>query len=298
MIALDRAPRARTARRLSTLAALAVVLVATTLTGCVSSTVRAGVTMEEDPGLANHTIFRPTELDDVDDPMPVVLWGEGGCIAPGGTYANFLSEIANEGYLVIADLPIASPGFDTPDILLEGATWAIAENTRPGSKYFGRLDTTKIAAMGQSCGGLLALHAGTDPRISTVVAWNSGIFDIGGLGGASKDDLANLQGPTMWVNSGPLDIAYPQAEKDFNDPRTTVPAVWANLDLSDRGGSVLGAHLATFFEPKGGAFTPVAIAWLDFQLKGDRKARKQFLGPCHLCDQPGWTVQTKNWDRD
>jgi len=99
----------------------------------------------------------------------------------------------------------------------------------------------------------------------------------------------------MWVNAGPLDIAYPQAEKDYAEVPDTVPAVWANLDLSDRGGGVFGAHLGTYFEPHGGAFAGVALHWLDFALKGDRRAGTTFLGPCTLCSEPGWSVQAKNW---
>jgi hypothetical protein len=227
--------------------------------------------------------------------MPIVVWGAGGCISPGITYEAFLSEIATHGYLVIADLAPYGLGYDTPEQLLDGVAWAIAENTRPGSKYFGRLDTTKVAAMGHSCGGLVALHAGTDPRVSTVVAWDSGIFDVGNLGGATKDDLNHLHGPTMWVNAGPLDIAYPQAEKDYAAVPDTVPAVWANLDLSARGDTVLGAHIGTFWEGKGGDYAIVANHWLDFTLKGDRTAGKQVIGPCHLCDRDGWSVQSKNW---
>jgi hypothetical protein len=253
------------------------------------------VVIEEDPGLPNHTIYRPADLASVEGSLPIVLWGEGGCIAPGATYQNFLGEIAARGYLVIAGLSRFSPGVDSPELMLQGLDWAAAENARPGGVYFGRLDTAHVAAMGQSCGGLIALRAGTDPRISTVVAWNSGIFEFGSLGGATKDDLRRLNGPTMWVNSGPLDIAYPQAADDFESVPDDLPVVWANLDLSDRGGGVLGAHLATFFEPRGGAFTPVALRWLDFTLRGDEEARDYFIGPCGLCDEPGWSVQSKNW---
>ena len=51
--------------------------------------------------------------------------------------------------------------------------WAIAENSRTGSKFFGRIDTTKIAVAGQSCGGGLAVEAAADPRITTIGIFNS-----------------------------------------------------------------------------------------------------------------------------
>src|ERR1043166_5243807 len=44
----------------------------------------------------------------------------------------------------------------TYELLSKGVDWALAENKRPGSTFFGRLDTANIAAMGNSCGGGLA----------------------------------------------------------------------------------------------------------------------------------------------
>jgi hypothetical protein len=39
------------------------------------------------------------------------------------------------------------------------------------------------------------------------------------------------------------------------------------------------------------------VAWLDWRLKGDPKARTVFVGPrCGLCGDPAWTIQSKNLD--
>lgn len=61
------------------------------------------VVIEHDPGLATHTIFRPSEL--TLDRHPVLVWGEGGCAKNGLTFPEFLSEIASHGVVVIADGP-------------------------------------------------------------------------------------------------------------------------------------------------------------------------------------------------
>jgi hypothetical protein len=45
-------------------------------------------------------------------------------------------------------------------VLVDSTDWAIAENSRRTGKYHGRLDTTKIAVMGQSCGGELGRVGG------------------------------------------------------------------------------------------------------------------------------------------
>lgn len=265
------------------------------ISGCDSAD--PDVKLEQDPGLKNHTIYRPKDLEGLEEKLPIVVWGAGGCISPGFAYNDFLSEIASKHYLVIASNGIFQTRLSNPDMLIEAIDWAISENSRPESKYFGKINTEKVASMGQSCGGLEALHAGADPRVTTVVAWNSGIFDTGSLGGATKDDLLTLHTPTMWVNSGPKDIAYAQAEKDYAAVPDYVPAVWANYDLSENGTGVTGAHLGTFFEEKGGEFGRVAILWLDYLLKGVEENKAEFVGPdCPLCAyDPKWTVQYKNW---
>ena len=50
-------------------------------------------------------------------------------------------------------------------------------------------------------------------------------------------------------------------------------------------------HSGTYREPNGGEFARVAVAWLDFQLKGNRQAAKWFRGAeCRLCRDPHWAV--------
>jgi hypothetical protein len=58
--------------------------------------------MQSDKSLPGHTIYVPkspvTGLK-----LPVLVWGNGGCIAYGASFQNFLTEIASQGYLVIAN---------------------------------------------------------------------------------------------------------------------------------------------------------------------------------------------------
>jgi len=61
------------------------------------------VVIEHDPGLATHTIFRPSELSM--RKHPVMVWGEGGCADNGMMFAEFLSEVASHGFVIIADGP-------------------------------------------------------------------------------------------------------------------------------------------------------------------------------------------------
>lgn len=272
-----------------------VLFVSAVSAGCASPNINA--MLEEETSLPRHCIYRPKDLDGLAGKLPIVVMGEGGCLWSGGTFSQFLGEIASKQYLVIANNRIHQTAFTTPDMLLEAITWAFAENSRPESKYFGKINTAKVAVMGQSCGGLEALHAGSDPRVSTVVAWNSGIHDTIKLGGATKADLLKIHTPTMWVNGGPKDFSYPQAQKNFAQVPDHVPSVWANYDLSNQGISVIAAHMGTFLEPKGGEYARVAILWLDFILKDVWENWDQFVGEnCGLCSVPHWSVQSKNWE--
>jgi dienelactone hydrolase len=246
-----------------------------------------GAVMETDPAFPNRTIFRPANL--TGEKLPIVVWGQGGCMLAGDRYKPFQLEVASHGYLIVADNLPGRSAATTSTMLRESIGLAIAQNTKAGSKYQGKLDTTRVAATGQSCGGLEALDIGDDPRVTTVIAWNSGIFPTGGLGGATKDDLREIDErniPVMWVNGGPSDIAYAQAQADFAE--TTVPAVWANNDVG---------HTGTYGQAAGGEFAKIGVVWLDWQLKGKTGNKAQLVGAgCGFCGQRGWTIQSKNWD--
>ncbi len=58
-------------------------------------------------------------------------------------------------------------------------------------------------------------------------------------------------------------------------------------------------HGGTYHLPRGGEFTRVALAWLDWQLKGNADASKTFLSEdSELRRDPIWTVELKNFRRD
>ena len=94
----------------------------------------------------------------------------------------------------------------------------IKSNADSASKLKGRLDTEKIAVMGQSCGGLQALEVSGDPRIKTTVLLNSGVFKgdqkLPGLT-VTKETLKSLHAPIAYFIGGPSDISYPNAIDNF-----------------------------------------------------------------------------------
>lgn len=274
------------------------------------------VSVIAEPTLMTHTVYRPTDLSPftADDRLPIVAWGNGACSNAGLLFSRFLTQIASHGFLVIASGPKDAPlpsfasqipeqasvapdpaagieaGRTTDQDLLDAIDWAIAENGRQGSPYFGRLDPEKVAVMGQSCGGLQATAVAGDPRIGTVVIWNSGVFPEGSdrgasLSGATKASLAEFHAPVAYFLGGPSDLAYANGKDDF----ARLQGVPAFL------GSIRSGHGGTYMHPGGGWFGEVGVAWLDWQLKGDREAAAYFEGPdCTLCTNPVWEADKKN----
>ena len=144
---------------------------------------------EEVVSLPRHVVYRPADLADLGPAkLGVVAWGNGGCSDDGASSRFHLLEIASHGYLVIASGRILSgPGAPPRDPgpaatpgqpqaprtqvsdLTEAVDWALAENQRSGSPYFGRIDPALIAYSGWSCGGVQALQVAKDPRAKTLV---------------------------------------------------------------------------------------------------------------------------------
>ncbi|MBV9248255.1 MAG: hypothetical protein JO227_03270 [Acetobacteraceae bacterium] len=171
--------------------------------------------------------------------------------------------------------------------------WAIAENGREGSQYYKKLDTSKIAVMGQSCGGIQALAVSTDPRVTLTVIWNSGLITPRANAAPSpamenipKEQLAKLHAPIFYFTGDKAsDIAYANGLDDFQRI-DAVPAFHAYKDGLP--------HTGTYREPNGGELGKIAVALLDWQFKGDKQAAKMFQGDdCTLCRDPKWHVSKK-----
>jgi hypothetical protein len=255
--------------------------------------------MISDESLRSHTIFRPKDLGATADKskLPILAWGNGACANSPWEHVNFLSEIASYGYLVVAIGPMpaegqkgASGGPTKSPLLTDAINWAIAQNADKTSQYYQRLDTNKIVVAGMSCGGLQALEIATDPRVSTVIICNSGLFTNPatarpGMPNVGKAQLAKLHTPVLYILGGEKDIAYKNGMDDVHRINH-VPIFAANLDVG---------HGGTYANPHGGEFGKVAVAWLQWQLRADKQAAKMFTGdPCGLANTEGWKVEKKN----
>ncbi|MFI7552552.1 cellulose binding domain-containing protein [Micromonospora sediminimaris] len=237
---------------------------------------------ETSASLANHTIFRPQTLPA--ERLPILVWGNGGCSANGLSQGNFLREIASHGFLAIANGAPNGSGSTNSQMLTQSIDWAVAENSRQGSKYYGKLDTSKVAVAGFSCGGLEAYAVSNDPRVTT-----TGIFSSGLLNDADDYQLRRLTKPIAYFIGGPSDIAYPNAIDDWGKLPAGLPAFMGNLNVG---------HGGTYDQPNGGEFGRVTVLYLKWRLKGDTIAGTNFVGSnCGLC-RSQWSVQQKNLTLD
>ena len=245
--------------------------------------------MESVATLPTHTLYHPIDLAK-SGKLPIVVWGNGGCSTLGNSARNFLTEIASHGFLVVAtgtigELPKPKPSRTAADpapgtagwtpktttpAMIRAIDWAIAENSRPGSPYAGHIDTRHIAVAGHSCGGLLALDASADPRVTTTIVMNSGVLNDGTIPkgiDATKDGLKRLHGPVLYVSGGTGDVAFPNAIDDVARIHH-VPVFHLDRNVG---------HSGTYAQTNGGTYGKAASAWLAWRLKGDRAAAAQFL---------------------
>ena len=253
--------------------------------------------MKEEASLSEHTIFVPQDLSvfNAKKQMPVLVWGNGACTNSPWEHYKFLNEIASYGYIVVAtgfipmdDQPFRGPMSRTEQ-QIESIDWVIAQNADPNSPYYQKIDVKNICVAGMSCGGLQTLYNCADPRIKTLMICNSGLFNqenagsaVGGMPMPPKSKLNEIHSSIIYILGGEKDIAYGNGMDDFHRI-THVPACAANFPVG---------HGGTYREAHGGEFSVVALAWLNWQLKGDKKAAKMFQGKVsELSQRKDWTLE-------
>ena len=252
--------------------------------------------MKEEKGLPEHTVFVPQDLSafSAAKPLPVLVWGNGACSNSPWEHMNFLNEIASQGYIVLATgfIPMEDEWYKGPmsrtEQQIESIDWIIAQNADPASPYYNKIDVKNICVAGMSCGGLQTLFNCADPRIKALMICNSGLFNqqnasqaVGGMPMPPKEKLNEIHTPIIYILGGSEDIAYENGMDDFHRIKH-VPAYAANFPVG---------HGGTYRQPHGGEFTIAALAWLNWQLKGDQDAAKMFT-KSELTKREGWTLES------
>jgi hypothetical protein len=212
-----------------------------------------------------YTIFRPACFK-AGEKYPVITWANGTCGEIAG-YAPLLSTVASYGYIVIASNSTWTATAPTDKVQLRALDYAKSINEDSKSIFYGKLDMEKIGAMGHSQGAKATSNADSDPRIKSLIFWNTGA--------SSKKPFLNV--------SGDRDVGTPTLASIMSSTNAaTQPGAWVYYHkVLETGGGSTG-HLVLMEQPD--RVIDMALAWWKWQLKGDAEAKKMFVGSdCGLC---------------
>ena len=221
--------------------------------------------------LPGFSVFYPTNLKEMvakQGRLPVYIHGNGACTHYSGDYQPMFVEMVKNGYVVISvgavdgDITVS----DMDDNLLDAVDWVCRQSSTSGSDFYQMIDRFKIDVGGHSCGGAQAISVSYDPRVSTTMVLNAGMGNIE-MAHANANSLKQYHKPVIYLIGGPKDIAYSNANIDF-ESINHVPVVSVNFPVGNAG---------TYKQPEGGVLGKVALMWLDWQLKGKKEASRFFL---------------------
>jgi hypothetical protein len=235
---------------------------------------------------SRYTIYAPSQLAPSGAKNPIVAWTSGGGTSHTG-YA-LLPRLATHGFVVITSNTI--PGIGAEAALgmemTAGIDFLLAENERMGSDFFGKLDETKIAAMGYSMGSLATFMIASDPRLTTTLHISGGNMVADRVNNLRKPAafVCGMAAATCNILSPDCDIAGVNCDTDFQN--ATTPVFYANFK---------GGHLGILTPPLSDAIYAMSTAWLRYKLMSDTTLEPKFVGAgCEYCQDAAWKVQQKN----
>lgn len=107
--------------------------------------------------LPDYTVYRPRDLVAAardGGPLPVMVFGNGGCSNSSLTHERVLTEIASHGYIVIAigalEMTTGTREHASTESsrLIDAMDWIERQAADPGSEYHQRAAVDKLAAGG------------------------------------------------------------------------------------------------------------------------------------------------------
>jgi hypothetical protein len=130
------------------------------------------------------------------------------CFRYGLMYYDYLNELASHGYFVIAPGKTFNLAMIFPTTYywqVKTVEWAKAWKDAPF-----KIDSKNIAVAGHSCRGVESITnmAGVEKKVIKT-------GELHNTGGAATVTGLNFKVPTLWVNGGPVDVAYWPSEAAF-----------------------------------------------------------------------------------
>lgn len=216
-------------------------------------------------------VFRPVELGKDGLRHPIFLFGCGGSSKPSN-YVDHMNRIASHGFVAIAEVSLIDGNGVTLKASLD---WIVAENARPDSEFYQKLDTSRIAMGGHSIGSVNTFSVANDPRLLTTIHIAGGSLDNMG------SDAAKLTQPTAFIYSESDSFGnVEKAEADYKV--TTAPVFFTIMSGVD--------HIAAARQG-----LPAVVAWLRWHLAGETERRAMFLDPKGEFCTGKFVSRNKNW---
>lgn len=156
-----------------------------------------------DATLPNHTLYLPS-ASSATTKLPILIWGNGGCVADGTAFSSLLTQIASHGVFVVASGAPGGRGSTTAALMTQALDWVSDEQQARTVKYPG-LERRRIAVAGQSCGGVEAYAVVSDARVGALGMFNSGLMTEA----ESRRVVPGIKGkPVFYFLGGSGDVAY------------------------------------------------------------------------------------------
>jgi hypothetical protein len=242
---------------------------------------------------ADYAIFRPSDYAALGRKSPIVTWGNGSGSTPG-QYSTLLNHFASYGITVIAT---TSTTTGSGNGIAAAANYLVAQESTPGSVFNGKLDVTRIAAVGHSQGAAGATRAASfnHDLISTLMTYSMPDIKWAGTGPECpviEDclwDTSLVTQPAFIIGTyGMYDssIAPPNTELDFYN---RLPATHSALGLVATSNALPADHYSVEDQYNPGGFLGYSTAWLCAQLFGDPTAAGAFApGSAELPTHWNW----------
>lgn len=236
--------------------------------------VQVGCGDDEGVGSGDNTIYEPAG----NSPAPVLIWGNATG-SPVRTYRTLHQYFADNGYLVVAANDTSTGQGES---LIQALNWIERENSRQGSRYYGKADLSRVAISGHSQGGASAVvAAGKDSRIKALAALQP---DCAFWVRCNNSD--EIKATSLLVAGGSDSLVSSRVvEGVYRDIRQS-PAVYAEIRRMSHTGwyrdqeDDMGKQILTFF---------------DGVLNNDSAKLGQFeSGRCDVCGS-SWDIKSKNF---
>ncbi|MDR8412795.1 alpha/beta hydrolase [Nonomuraea sp. 3-1Str] len=211
---------------------------------------------------------------------PIITWGNGTNAVPT-QYSGVLTQLASWGFAVVASTDTTT---GTGSEMIAAAQYLADRNADASSVFYGKLDVTKVGAVGhsQGAGGSVNTAIKTSGLIDTVVPISLPAPIWVSPGDAFS--VSKLACPVLFL-SGANDVII--------SPHSAIQTYYGQVPNAAAKALLKGADHNTI-QGTGGGFLGYLTAWLMYRLQDDTYARGAFAGAApELNTNAGWQNQAE-----